>query len=1441
MSTSNNLATSIINRINTYYDCNQSNYVLNISNYFANTFSTLPSQWKNRSGAIFYEGSNVGIGTNSPSSNFHIHTNIGINNPTIGLQLTNGFTGSQLSNGLVLSSVSGNGYLWNYFNCNLIFGTNNVERLRIDRIGNIGVKNYNPQYSLDISGDINVTGEIRKNGNIFSSKLSLNDYTNYLSFSNVRIYNNSIQVQKSLDNYNVRYEFIQDKLFIDTSGSNNNLINTQATYEYNERDSLFFVSNSYAISTSNILIDSKNNFSISGWIKLNSTNNNTLVNLKSTTSKYPRSFFPVIGVNPGGVRYIYTFTDANNITIRATNYLADQYAFTYERPITMLFSENAAGPTGATSWQDSTAYWNQTTGVFNLTTVYVKDSSYNGQWFMIDIGESITLSFYRIHTFSTFYSPVNFRLYASTDSNAFNDTSHSSWTVISDVNEFYNWPTQYAYEYDIYYYADPNKMYVDFKIVNQTTSYRYFAFVVNKIYLISGWFASCLRLKRFIFYGKDNNNNNISINNDSNNIYFNITNPLYNTKSVIYTYPYIVNKWYNFIWNIRYIEQGDGQTSYIRINYGDKYNYSVDALYPEYQNILGSNINLGTFNIADYSITSTYINNKDSILYKPYSLVAYDTDVTNLSNYVYNKQDKFNLSAAFQYYYGALNSVWGYNASRKTIFNSFGVFPDAINVGIGTSLATCNLHLHGSSSALGIRLTNNTTNTGAANGMALDLCTNDARLINYTSTGKLSFWTNALERITLLSSGQLGIGTTAPTSNVHLHLNDAGTLTAFGLKITNTTTGTTKDNGLSLDITGNNARLMNFQEGDIALGTNGLDRVRILRSGEVAIGTATPTCNLHIHTDATNNNNATVGIRLTNANTGTGTTSGLTLQSVRGDGQLWNYYNCNLIFGTNNAERLRIDNLGNVGIGTASVSCNLHIHTTAINNNNATVGIRLTNADTGTGTTSGLALQSIKGDGQLWNYYNCNLIFGTNNVERLRIDNLGNVGIGTASVSCNLHIHTTAINNNNATVGIRLTNADTGISTTSGLALQSIKGDGQLWNYYNCNLIFGTNNAERLRIDNLGNVGIGTITPTCNLHLHSTITPSAFGIRLTNSTTNTGLANGMALDLCTNDARLINYTPTGKLALFTNALERVTLLSSGQLGIGTTAPTSNLHLHLNDAGTSTAFGLKITNTTTGTTKHNGLSLDITGNNARLMNFQAGKLALGTNGIDEITILSTGNVGINNTNPQNQLDVTGDINFTGNLKQNGNPFSTAQAWTSNITGSTAFIWYNGAGVGIGSITSTHKLHVEGNMYANGFVYAAQDIIAAYSDVRLKRNISQITNPVSKIMNIQTFKYKPNELAIKLNNIDNVHKDKVSIGVSAQDVQKEFPEIVHLAPFDSSNLHDGKLVSKSGSNYLTISYEKMVPILLECIKELKKEINHLTNEVNNLKSNQTSTYT
>ena len=50
----------------------------------------------------------------------------------------------------------------------------------------------------------------------------------------------------------------------------------------------------------------------------------------------------------------------------------------------------------------------------------------------------------------------------------------------------------------------------------------------------------------------------------------------------------------------------------------------------------------------------------------------------------------------------------------------------------------------------------------------------------------------------------------------------------------------------------------------------------------------------------------------------------------------------------------------------------------------------------------------------------------------------------------------------------------------------------------------------------------------------------------------------------------------------------------------------------------------------------------------------------------------------------------------------------------------------------------------------------------------------------------------------------------------------PEIVSLAPFDKIE-HTNQ--SKSGENYLTIQYEKIVPLLVESIKELKKEIEEL----------------
>ena len=137
------------------------------------------------------------------------------------------------------------------------------------------------------------------------------------------------------------------------------------------------------------------------------------------------------------------------------------------------------------------------------------------------------------------------------------------------------------------------------------------------------------------------------------------------------------------------------------------------------------------------------------------------------------------------------------------------------------------------------------------------------------------------------------------------------------------------------------------------------------------------------------------------------------------------------------------------------------------------------------------------------------------------------------------------------------------------------------------------------------------------------------------------------------------------------------------------------------------------------------------------------------------------------------------------------------------------------VGIGTDVPAVKLHVTGDIAATG------NITAYFSDERLKTKIANIINPLKIINNLNGFYYTPNELARK-NGI--IHTDK-EIGLSAQDVQKVLPELVKLAPFDLVRDKDGNKISKSGENYLTLSYERLAPVFVEAIKELQKENNDL----------------
>ena len=132
------------------------------------------------------------------------------------------------------------------------------------------------------------------------------------------------------------------------------------------------------------------------------------------------------------------------------------------------------------------------------------------------------------------------------------------------------------------------------------------------------------------------------------------------------------------------------------------------------------------------------------------------------------------------------------------------------------------------------------------------------------------------------------------------------------------------------------------------------------------------------------------------------------------------------------------------------------------------------------------------------------------------------------------------------------------------------------------------------------------------------------------------------------------------------------------------------------------------------------------------------------------------------------------------------------------------------------------------FTGGNLTCTDNIIAYYSDERLKNIIGNIPNALDKINKLNGFYYKNNDLAKSVG----YKNDKMQVGVSAQEVNAILPEVISLAPFDIE--FDEKTrteKSKSGENYMTVQYDRLVPILIEAIKELSNKVENLEKQLNN----------
>jgi hypothetical protein len=469
---------------------------------------------------------------------------------------------------------------------------------------------------------------------------------------------------------------------------------------------------------------------------------------------------------------------------------------------------------------------------------------------------------------------------------------------------------------------------------------------------------------------------------------------------------------------------------------------------------------------------------------------------------------------------------------------------DAANnrVGIGTSSPSAPLQVTQTPSDtvgdVGISLKD--ANNAIEFGLRLDSTSKDLHLDGYYSGA----WHN---RMTIdRSSGNVGIGTSSPSSK--LHISQATDALASGLQIRNAA----DTSSLFIYQDGIDTKYDTGTSGSQIFRTNNTERMRIDSSGNVGIGTSSPTYTL----DVVGTINASERLRI-------GGGAALYAPDANelqvGSSSAGDF----LTFYTDNGEAMRIDSSGSVGIGTSSPSTPLHIkdsngglvQTIETGDSNAAY-TKYINSTTGSGTFTDGLLVGIDTDesATFWQYEASHMKFGTSGSERMRIDSSGNVGIGTGSPSEKLEVSGTGHTRIQVTAG---TSSDAAIYLGD-----SGDADAGAVIYDNAPnaLKFRANGSERMRIDSSGNVGIGTTSPSGKLDITTGTTGNVLIDAEGSSNFHAKVVNDAGdLHLGSRNTSSDTYLTSQRSTVFktgSSETERMRINSSGDLAIGKTDPTA---------------------------------------------------------------------------------------------------------------------------------------------------------------------------------------------------------------------------------------------------------------------------------------------